>query len=384
MTDERQDTTECTGFETMGDDAFVNRVDEVLSNYDYWRRHLIAMVPEMARRNTHLDFEFESLGQFLSVKAGISVPVTARILRTWSFIKPYTAMRALWKSAAYGWTKFEVVASVLTPKNHLGFADAIVAGSSNGALQLIVDEERELRRIEAARRAGIEVGPEVVGPVPATTQRRRDLRTAVENSAAERAVRKDNKGRPLVALNVRPHVRERLQRTFAELRKHDTTVPTDDSGMIQWLIDHADHEAFQKSRYVEVVAIDEATDERTVRTTAGTYVIHADELADSAKDGPRVYLTAARDEAEAAQGEYEEKRLQAGLEPNDYITPEAQRYLNLRSGGDYCEFPGCNCLAACSHHFEAQMLHKGHRVDRSGSTTSTVPSASTGFASNAS
>ena len=123
------------------------------------RRRFIALLPEIEKRKLYLQLKYDDTADLAYCEAHFSPGVVSKVLRTAKYLEPFKAIKRLFEKSDIGWTKFAVVAPVLTKDNANDFLWHLKNRTSKSSLEEMVRiAKEEKRRLEGVAIGSIERG----------------------------------------------------------------------------------------------------------------------------------------------------------------------------------------------------------------------------------
>ena len=122
---------------SMTDKELMDRVDALSKKLYFSRNHFIACLPEIAKRRLWDNGTFTSVGHFAKVKACLKEKTIERVFRLYNKIKYFPSILKLFQEVTVGWSKIEIVRSVLTKRNARHFAKRLLDNNSSTLRRLV-------------------------------------------------------------------------------------------------------------------------------------------------------------------------------------------------------------------------------------------------------
>ena len=390
-------------------DQLVKRATNLGADIRYGRRRFIACLPEINRRKLWKRFGHQSIFLMASHVAEYSTATTRRILNTADRIQPFVAVRRLFESSNIGWSKFEKISTVIN-RDNAGEILKLLKSATYQAIKRYVDdieaeEEAKKKReqekekekeketqdnsddesgdsdtketaIVGATRSGV-----LFPPKP-------DSESEDSGGADETKTNETNEGKitigklvnqggvQVVTLTLYPRVAERLMQKVDKLGKYYSRV-AGVSKIVEHLLNEcetdlvADKDALfrkpkkkKKEHSTDVVFWEKEANSYWARTRFGPVTVNLAELKEcNANYDTPINLNEMALKAEEAAIEYEEKKKAEGKELGRYRPPLVDKFMLYRSGGGFCEHPGCNERGEC-HHIDRFSVKKTCRPSR--------------------
>ena len=397
----------------LSDKQLKAKIAEISNNLYEWRNLFLRLLPEVYYRRLWDDGKFMNVYHFAAVKACLSRDTVNRVINMHKRIVNFPSILNLFDEEKVGWSKIEIVASVLDKENEPYFAKRLLEDAASTLKRIVKkikgkDSPEEEKPLPGANQDkpgdGTEKGKETT-PLPAsetttdskgnqTSQRDENTKTTAESDKGPICescghvagdITHSSGGRELVTLHVDPLVADLYRRLLVEWKKKDVKVRMCDvlekvalyafrKGLdVEALLAASNKSSKQEQggdkedntfpkqdenkwwlrQGVQVINYDVKTGACFTRSSSGYQLVKEQEVAYvTSCDKDPIDLAQMRLKAKKYAAEYLRKRLEEGKDLTDYIPVLIRDYLWLRSGGGFCEFPGCRNRAVRIHHLK--------------------------------
>ena len=117
--------------EELTDKELLVKMDELSHNVHFSRNRFIAYLPEIKKRRLWDNGFFTSAFHYANVKACLTDSTIERVFKTYDKVKEYPEILKLFQEAVVGWSKIEIVASVLNKRNARHFASRLLNNTTS-------------------------------------------------------------------------------------------------------------------------------------------------------------------------------------------------------------------------------------------------------------
>ena len=237
--------------EELTDKELLVKMDELSSKVHFSRNRFIAYLPEIKKRRLWDDGRFTSVFHYANVKACLTDGTIERVFKTYDKVQEYPEILKLFQKAVVGWSKIEIVASVLNKRNARHFASRLLnnttstlkrlaknirqrnsgkseVGSANkransGVSSAIGGNNNSIRHADRAKDSALQVTLPIVGAEAQSRPASNVTQASLLDKAAVTS-QKPGYSRRLVSLNVTPVVRDMYERLLHKWKQKDNKI----------------------------------------------------------------------------------------------------------------------------------------------------------------